>query len=83
MNYKYFKNTSYTENSLKKEYRAFAKIHHPDKGGNEGVFKEMDEEYRVLLRQVQNSPIQSKTPEENKKNENNYQYQKSKSYQGQ
>ena len=83
MVYKYFKNPSYTETSLKKEYRAFAKIHHPDKGGNEVVFKEMDEEYRVLLRQVQNSAIQPQWQEESKKNENNYQYQKSKSYQGQ
>lgn len=43
----------------------------------------MNEEYEVLLKQVQNSPIQSQIPEESKKKENNYQYQKSTSYQGQ
>ncbi len=83
MVYKYFKNTSYTETSLKKEYRNLAQIYHPDKGGRASLFKEMDEEYRVLLRQVQNSPIQSKTPEESKKNENNYQYKKSTPHQEQ
>mgnify|MGYP000848944634 CR=1 FL=1 len=80
---KYFKNTSYTENSLKKEYRNLAQIYHPDKGGNEGVFKEMDEEYRVLLKQVQNSSIQSQSPEESKKQENTYQYKKSTPHQEQ
>lgn len=80
---KYFKNTSYTENSIKKEYRNLAQIYHPDKGGNEGVFKEMDEEYRVLLKQVQNSSIQPQSPEESKKQENTYQYKKSTPHQEQ
>lgn len=80
---KYFKNISYTENSLKKEYRNLAQVYHPDKGGNESVFKEMDEEYRVLLKQVQNSPIQSKIPEESKRQENTYQYKKPTTHQKQ
>lgn len=80
---KYFKNSSYTETSLNKERQKLRFKYHPDKGGKASEFIAMNEEYEVLLKQVQNSPIQSQTPEESKKKENNYQYQKSKSYQGQ
>jgi hypothetical protein len=73
---KYFKNSSYTENSLKKEYRKLAQIYHPDKGGKASVFKEMEEEYEVILKQLKNNtytaePIKAektyqKTPQQTK-----------------
>ena len=45
---KYFKNT-YTEAEAKKRYRELSDIHHPDKGGNEEIFKEMSNEYQDFL----------------------------------
>ncbi|GAB0174866.1 MAG: hypothetical protein HHAS10_07450 [Candidatus Altimarinota bacterium] len=73
---KYFKNSSYTENSLKKEYRKLAQIYHPDKGGKASIFKEMKEEYEVILKQLKNNtytaePIKAektyqKTPQQTK-----------------
>ncbi len=37
-----------TESEIKKAYRAKAKQHHPDKGGNEADFKKINEAYEVL-----------------------------------
>ena len=34
--------------AIKKAYRELVKIHHPDKGGNEETFKEIDAAYKVL-----------------------------------
>lgn len=35
-------------NKLKKNYRRLSMIHHPDKGGDETIFKEISEAYEVL-----------------------------------
>lgn len=37
-----------TQDEIKKSYRRKAKEHHPDKGGDEAVFKELAEAYEVL-----------------------------------
>lgn len=52
---KYFKNTSYTRNSLKREYRKLAQLYHPDKGGTEADFVAMINEYEVLSEQLKNN----------------------------
>ena len=39
---------SATDADIKKAYRAKAKEHHPDKGGNADKFKEANEAYQVL-----------------------------------
>jgi molecular chaperone DnaJ len=36
------------KDKLKKNYRRLSKIHHPDKGGDETLFKEISEAYEVL-----------------------------------
>jgi molecular chaperone DnaJ len=38
----------FTDKELKAAYRSKAKTHHPDKGGNEEIFKQISEAYRVL-----------------------------------
>jgi len=52
---KYFKNTSYTKNSLKKEYRKLAQLYHPDTGGKQNDFVAMTKEYEVLQEQLKNN----------------------------
>ena len=52
---KYFKNTSYTKNSLKKEYRKLAQLYHPDTGGKQTDFVAMSNEYEVLSEQLKNN----------------------------
>lgn len=49
---KYFKNTLYTKNSLKREYRKLAQNYHPDKGGKETDFIAMSKEYEILQGQL-------------------------------
>lgn len=44
----YFRHHTYTQESLKKEYRILCKKLHPDQGGNESEFKEMKMEYERL-----------------------------------
>lgn len=52
---KYFKNTSYTKNSLKREYRKLAQLYHPDTGGKQADFVAMSQEYEVLSEQLKNN----------------------------
>ena len=40
---------------IKKAYRALAHKHHPDKGGNEQTFKEINEAYQILSDQDKRS----------------------------
>ncbi len=37
-----------TPDEIKSAYRAKAKLHHPDKGGDENIFKEVNEAYSIL-----------------------------------
>lgn len=72
---KYFKNTSYTKNSLKREYRKLAQLYHPDKGGTEADFVAMSKEYEVLAEQLKNNtytaePIKTE-PKYRKNNQTN------------
>jgi DnaJ-class molecular chaperone len=52
---KYFKNTSYTKNSLKREYRKLAQLYHPDTGGKQTDFVAMSKEYEALSEQLKNN----------------------------
>lgn len=49
---KYFNNFPYTAESLKSEYREYCKTLHPDHGGNEDAFKEMQKEYEQTARNL-------------------------------
>lgn len=40
--------SSASTDDIKKAFRKLAHIHHPDKGGSEGKFKEINEAYQVL-----------------------------------
>ena len=51
---KYFKNTSYTKNSLKSEYRKLAQLYHPDTGGKQTDFVAMTKEYKAIQEQLKN-----------------------------
>lgn len=73
---KYFKNTSYTKNSLKREYRKLAHLYHPDTGGKQTDFIAMTKEYEVLQEQLKNhtdepvktEPVYQKDNQTNNKN---------------
>jgi molecular chaperone DnaJ len=41
-------NKNATADEIKKAYRKLVKIHHPDKGGDETLFKEISEAYEIL-----------------------------------
>lgn len=41
---------SYTEEELKKSYRSLAREHHPDHGGNQDVFKQVQQAYEKLTK---------------------------------
>lgn len=45
---KYFKKTTYNEDTLKKEYQKLAKKHHPDTGGKEEDFVAMSKEHDIV-----------------------------------
>lgn len=62
---KFFKKSSYTEASLKKERNKLSLIHHPDKGGKESDFIMMNEEYEAVLKQITDGTFQSKIPVNN------------------
>ena len=62
---KFFKKSSYTEASLKKERNKLSLIHHPDKGGKESDFIMMNEEYETVLKQITDGTFQSKIPVNN------------------
>ena len=47
--FKVFRNDLESASKLKKKYRALAKKHHPDVGGSEDKFKELNEAYSLLL----------------------------------
>ena len=49
---KYFTHSSYTENSLKYEYRFMCKKLHPDTGGDAEKFKEMMNEYKSIKNSI-------------------------------
>ena len=52
MNKDYYKilniNRGATKDEVKKSFRTLSKQHHPDKGGDENLFKQMSEAYDVL-----------------------------------
>ena len=56
---KYFTNTN-TQEQLKKKYKEWAFQLHPDCGGNEEEFKEMQDEYRKVFEIVKNKQINFK-----------------------
>lgn len=47
-------------NGLKKQYRKLVLVHHPDKGGNEERFKNLDEAYKELNAYIE--PLKSGDP---------------------
>lgn len=63
----YFK-APYTEESIKKQYRALSKRLHPDTGGNEYEFNLMKHEYDVLTKLIASQkPAIIRTPKKKKK----------------
>jgi DnaJ-class molecular chaperone len=73
---KYFKNISYTKNSLKREYRKLAQLYHPDKGGKETDFVAMSKEYEALSQQLKNhtytaEPIKTEPTYQNNNHQTN------------
>ena len=52
MNKDYYKTLNINRNSsqdkIKKSFRSLSKKHHPDKGGDEAIFKELSEAYDTL-----------------------------------
>lgn len=63
--YKYFKNSSYTKASLNSERKKLSLKYHPDRGGKESDFIAMNEEYEVVLQQINNWIFQQKVSEYN------------------
>lgn len=48
----YFRNIR-TEKSASERYRSLAMLHHPDKGGDENVMKEINAQYRALCQRFE------------------------------
>jgi len=46
---KYFEKGRYNKAKLKAQYKTLAKIHHPDRGGSNEAFQEMNQEYLSIL----------------------------------
>ena len=59
---KFFKKSSYTEASLKKERNKLSLTYHPDRGWKESDFIMMNEEYDAVLQQITDGTFQSKEP---------------------
>ncbi len=61
---KYFKDLSSME-AVKKQYRKLAMKYHPDRGGNEEVFKQINNEYEQAMEQAKiNETKKAKTKKE-------------------
>ena len=61
---KYFKDLNSME-AVKKQYRKLAMKHHPDRGGNEEVFKQINNEYEEAMEQARiNETRKAKTKKE-------------------
>ena len=73
---KYFTNSSYTENSLKVEYRSLCKKLHPDVGGDADKFKEMMDEYISIKISINNtnyySEYSSSKPKQQKRKDSEF-----------
>ncbi len=46
---KYFEKGKYNKTKLRSQYKALAKVHHPDRGGSNQAFQEMNDEYLDIL----------------------------------
>ena len=51
-------------NEIKKAYRRLARMHHPDKGGNEEMFKKIQNAYDILEEGKTEEPEESKESKE-------------------
>ena len=61
---KYFKDLNSME-AVKKQYRKLAMKYHPDRGGNEEVFKQINNEYEQAMEQAKiNETKKAKTKKE-------------------
>ena len=61
---KYFKNLNSME-EVKKQYRKLAMKYHPDRGGNEEIFKQINNEYEEAMEQAKiNETKKAKTKKE-------------------
>ena len=61
---KYFKDLNSME-AVKKQYRKLAMKYHPDRGGNEEVFKQINNEYEEAMEQAKiNETKKAKTKKE-------------------
>ena len=61
---KYFKDLNSME-AVKKQYRKLAMKYHPDRGGNEEVFKQINNEYEEAMEQAKiNETRKAKTKKE-------------------
>ena len=60
---KYFKDLNSME-AVKKQYRKLAMKYHPDRGGNEEVFKQINNEYEQAMEQANQQAVQLGLPPE-------------------
>lgn len=52
----FFSNHYGSETDLKKHYYELCKTHHPDKGGSDEMFIELNNQYKIKLKQTQDDP---------------------------